>query len=76
MEKTFGMLFIVGLLWVGIEIYTEGMHGAFGGALAGITGAEAPAEGEHVNAGDRAGGALERAHADRMDRFSNLDQPE
>lgn len=74
MEKTFGMLFIVALLWAGVEIYTEGMHGAFGGALAGITGAEAPPEGEETMAHNRAGKALEAAHSERMDRFDKLDQ--
>ncbi len=74
MEKTFGMLVIAGMVWIGIEIYSEGMHGAFGGALASITGAEAPAEGEHVMTHNRAGEALERAHQERADRFDKLDQ--
>jgi hypothetical protein len=34
MAKIFGVLVIVLGVWVGMEIYTKGMHDAFGGALA------------------------------------------
>jgi hypothetical protein len=43
MGKAFGLVLIVVGLWVGLEIYTEGMHGAFGGVLAGES-AQAPEE--------------------------------
>jgi hypothetical protein len=34
MAKIFGVLLIVLGVWVGMEIYTKGMQGAFGGVLA------------------------------------------
>jgi hypothetical protein len=34
MARIFGVLLIVLGVWVGMEIYTKGMHDAFGGALA------------------------------------------
>ena len=35
MAKVFGILLIVLGVWVGLEIYTKGTHGAFGGIFAG-----------------------------------------
>jgi hypothetical protein len=35
MGKAFGLVLIVVGLWVGLEVYTKGTHGAFGGLLAG-----------------------------------------
>jgi len=34
MAKMFGVLLIVLGVWIGMEIYTKGMHDAFGGAFA------------------------------------------
>jgi hypothetical protein len=34
MARVFGVLLIVLGVWAGMEIYTKGMRGAFGGALA------------------------------------------
>lgn len=44
MGKAFGIALMVLGLWVGIEIYTEGMSGAFGGLLQKFGAAEAPAD--------------------------------
>jgi len=41
MGKAFGLVLIVVGLWVGLEIYTKGTQGAFGGVLAGES-AQAP----------------------------------
>jgi hypothetical protein len=35
MGKAFGLVLIVVGLWVGLEVYTKGTQGAFGGLLAG-----------------------------------------
>jgi hypothetical protein len=44
MQKVFGMALVVGLIWVGLEIYVEGMERAFGGALVrfGVVAPSAP----------------------------------
>ena len=47
MAKAFGILLIVLGVWLGVEIFTNGMDGAFGGVFAGISGnasTTAPAE--------------------------------
>jgi hypothetical protein len=36
MGKLFGIVVIVLAMWVGLEIYTQGVRGAFGGLLAGL----------------------------------------
>ncbi len=37
MARVIGILFIVAGIWVGLEVYTEGVEGAFGGMFAGWT---------------------------------------
>ena len=44
MGKAIGIALMVMALWVGMEIYTEGMSGAFGGLLQDFGVAEAPAD--------------------------------
>ncbi len=72
MGKTFGILMIVGLVWVGLEVYTEGTHGAFGGIFASFIGAEAPSEEETLSTPRRAGRAMQRAHEERGERFDRV----
>jgi hypothetical protein len=63
MGKMFGILMIVVALWVGLEVYQNGTDGAFGGALAGLTGSsEERQPGERRPVPQRAGAAVERAH--------------
>lgn len=73
MGKVFGVLVIVVGIWVGLEIYTEGVRGAFGGALASLApeAAEegAPAE-PHRWAGERARDSVLRAHEKGAERRS------
>lgn len=45
MGKAFGIALVVVGIWVGIEIYTEGMDAAFGGLFQRLGVAEAPAPG-------------------------------
>ncbi len=69
MAKAFGILFIVGLVWVGLEVYTEGTHGAFGGVFASFTDEPAPTDEERVSTPQRAGRAWERAQDTASDRL-------
>lgn len=46
MGKAFGILMIVLGIYVGMELYTEGMKNAFGGILVRMGLEEPPAEGE------------------------------
>jgi hypothetical protein len=70
MGKAFGILLIVTAVWVGLEVYTEGVNGAFGGRLA-FLGPEAPQveEVEHRWAGERAADAFRGARDRRIDRI-------
>ncbi len=38
MGKLFAIVFIVLAIWVGLEIYSQGIGGAFGGLLSGLRG--------------------------------------
>ncbi|MDX1648403.1 MAG: hypothetical protein R3263_00990 [Myxococcota bacterium] len=69
MGKAFGILLIVVAVWVGMEVYTEGMHGAFGGRLAFLAPEAAP--GEEIDerwAGERAADAFRGARDRRIER--------
>ncbi len=71
MGKVFGIALIVIGIWVGLEVYTKGVGGAFGGIFANAY--EAPAE---RSTPDRAADALQRAYnksEERVDR--QLRQP-
>jgi hypothetical protein len=73
MGKAFGILLLVVGMWVSFELYLHGIQGAFGGVLVSL-GASAEQEG----AGDprpvpqRAGDAVERAHAEAQARFDSM----
>jgi hypothetical protein len=66
MARLFGIVLIVLAIWVGVEVYTKGVGGAFGGVLAGAT--DAPAT---RSTPDRALDAFQRAYdksEQRVDR--------
>jgi hypothetical protein len=70
MSKAFGVLLIVGLLWIGLELYLEGPSRAFGGAVAFLAPAGSSDE-EQLSTPQRAGSAVTRAHQlsdERRDR--------
>jgi hypothetical protein len=60
MQKVFGILFMILAIWIGIEVFTKGMDGAFGGILAGHSGTQASAQsgGLPSRARDRVNSAL------------------
>jgi hypothetical protein len=73
MGKVLGILLIVGLIWVGLEIYTEGAERAFGGLLASPTARQAPAEeGEHMTLPQRARADVEGALREEAERRERL----
>jgi len=57
MQRIFGILIIVLAIWAGVEVYTRGMGGAFGGLFG--SGLEAPAT---RSTPDRAADAFQRAY--------------
>jgi len=61
MVKVFGFLLFVVAVWVGIEVSTQGVDGAFGGAFSFLSDEPVPAA-EHRWAGERAESAVNRAH--------------
>jgi hypothetical protein len=66
MERVFGLLVIVAILFVGVELYTKGDQ-AFGGTFAS---ADAPAAADDPSwAGDRAGARLRDGHDERAERM-------
>lgn len=78
MGKAFAILLIVVGIWVGLEVYTEGVDGAFGGHLAFLTPAASPSASPETArpwAGERAGDALHSAHSRRMGRIEEQTEP-
>ena len=73
MAKIFGMLLVVVGIWLGLEVYQNGMQGAFGGALASFgDAADEQAVGEPRSVAQRAGAAAERAHAEAEARRNRM----
>lgn len=69
MGKAFGILLIVAAVWVGLEVYTEGVRGAFDGRLAFLAPDTAVDEDtEHRWAGERAADAFRGARDRRIER--------
>jgi len=71
MGRIISMLLAVVGVWVAVEVYTNGVNGAFDGALARFGGDET----EEVTPGSapqRAGRAVESAHAEANERRSKL----
>lgn len=75
MTKALGILVFVVAIWTALEVYTEGVNGAFGGRLAwlGLQDPEAAAteDGERSWAGSRAADAFDRAREERLQRFED-----
>jgi hypothetical protein len=67
MQRVFGILFIVVAIWAGVEIYTKGMEGAFGGLFG--SGRDAPA---HRATHERAADAYQRAYDKSEQRVDDL----
>ncbi len=70
MGKMFGLVVLVIALWVGMEVYQEGVDGAFGGAFAEMgdsDGEQASRDGRSVprRAGDKVQGSHDAAAARR-----------
>jgi hypothetical protein len=69
MGKAIGILLVVLGIWVGLEVYMEGVQGAFGGRLAFLGSEDGPPPEEHRWAGERAADAFESARDRRIDRI-------
>lgn len=73
MAKIFGILLVVVGLWLGLEVYQNGIQGAFGGALASLDGsADEQAVRDSRSVPQRAGDAVERAHAEAEARLHRM----
>ena len=73
MAKAFGILFIVGMVWVGLELYMEGPSRAFGGSLAFLSDGSEPAATEpKLSTPQRAGRAVERANREHEARYERM----
>ncbi len=73
MAKIFGILLVVVGIWLGLEVYLNGMQGAFGGALASLDGsATGQAAANPRSVPQRAGDAVERAHDEAQARLNRM----
>ena len=71
MGKAIGLLLGVVVIWVTVELYTQG-DAAFGGRLAALTGDADGASAPRASTPRRAGAAVERAQRDREARYGEL----
>ncbi len=72
MGKIFGILMLVVSLWIGMEIYQNGMEGALGGRLAFVGDSDGPENVERRTVPQRAGDAARRAQNFREERRNRL----
>jgi len=73
MAKIFGMLLVVVGIWLGLEVYQNGIQGAFGGALASLGGsADEQAVRDPRSVPQRAGDSVEHAHAEAEARLNRM----
>jgi hypothetical protein len=73
MAKIFGMLLLVVGIWLGLEVYQNGMQGAFGGAMASLGGsADEQTIRDPRSVPQRAGAAAERAYAEAEARRNRM----
>lgn len=70
MGRLIALILIVLGIWVGVEVYTEGIGGAFGGIFASTF--EAPAT---RSTPDRAADAFQRAYNSSEERVDRLLEP-
>lgn len=71
MLKAIGLLLAVVVIWVTVELYTQGPDAAFGGRLAQLTGGSGSEE-PRASAPQRAGAAVERAQQQQEERYREL----
>jgi hypothetical protein len=71
MGKSIWLLMAVVVIWVTVEIYTQG-DAAFGGRLAQLTGDADAASEPRASVPRRAGAAVERAHGEHEQRYREL----
>lgn len=72
MGKTFGIVVVAIGIWVSVEIYSEGMDGAFGGLFASSSTGAADAPRSAASVPKRAGAEVERAHREHEARYDAL----
>ena len=73
MGKAIGILLLVFGIWASLEIQTEGLEGAFGGALSGMSDSTGDdAGGGRASAAQRAGAAVEEAHRQNEERYRDM----
>jgi len=71
MRRVFVFLFLIVAIWVGLEVYTQGVGGAFGGLFSDLPGASfADAPANHSTP-DRAADAFQRAYNKSEERVEH-----
>ena len=65
MGKLFGIILLVLGIWLGVEVFTEGVDGAFGGIFASGSADEAPPT---RSTSERAADSVRRAYSESVDR--------
>ncbi len=72
MRKIFTILLIAVAIWTGLEVYTEGVDGAFGGLFSRLPSASAVEAPATRSTPDRAADAFQRAYNKSEQRVDRL----
>ena len=72
MGRIVGVLLTVLAIWAGVEVYTKGTDGAFGGAFAFLGSAESADRAERRSPSQRAREAVNAAHAEAAERRERM----
>ncbi len=72
MGRMFGLVLLLVSVWVGVEVYTRGLEGAFGGALASFAADDSPAHRAREKLSDRVESAARGAHRFAEERRDRL----
>lgn len=72
MSKVFGILLVVGMIWIGLELYTEGPSRAFGGVFASFLAPDADPDEVALSTPQRAGASVARARQAEDERRERM----
>ena len=78
MARLIGIVFIVLGIWVAMEVYTEGVEGAFGGVFAGWTKPLSATDIDYADAYrsnlERVGDSVQQSLDEGMKRYESVDR--
>jgi hypothetical protein len=72
MGRAIGLLLAVVVIWITVELYTQGTSNAFGGRFSALIGGADAAQPPRAATAQRVGDAVERARREHEQRYGEL----